>query len=112
MKSGTVYYAPTSFADLQTLINNCASKIRVTCDVTKLASEEETFANGITVAKSITIDMLGHTITSNNGKVFNIAKGITLTLINANVIGDGNAAIYNEGTLGLSLSNPSNFDNW
>ena len=112
VKSGTVYYAPTSFADLQTLINNCASKIRVTCDVTKLASEEETFANGITVAKSITIDMLGHTITSNNGKVFNIAKGITLTLINATVIGDGNAAIYNEGTLRLSLSNPSNFDNF
>ena len=112
VKSGTVYYAPTSFADLQTLINNCASKIRVTCDVTKLASEEETFANGITVAKSITIDMLGHTITSNNGKVFNIAKGITLTLINANVIGDGNAAIYNEGELRLSLSNPSNFDNF
>ena len=112
VKSGTVYYAPTSFADLQTLINNCASKIRVTCDVTKLASEEETFANGITVAKSITIDMLGHTITSNNGKVFNIAKGIALTLINASVIGDGNAAIYNEGTLRLSLSNPSNFDNF
>ena len=112
VKSGTVYYAPTSFADLQTLINNCASKIRVTCDVTKLASEEETFANGITVAKSITIDMLGHTITSNNGKVFNIAKGIALTLINATVIGDGNAAIYNEGTLRLSLSNPSNFDNF
>ena len=112
VKSGTVYYAPTSFADLQTLINNCASKIRVTCDVTKLASEEETFANGITVNKSITIDMLGHTITSNNGKVFNIAKGITLTLINASVIGDGNAAIYNEGTLRLSLSNPSNFDNF
>lgn len=111
VKSGTVYYAPTSFADLQTLINNCASKIRVTCDVTKLASEEETFANGITVAKSITIDMLGHTITSNNGKVFNIAKGIALTLINATVIGDGNAAIYNEGELRLSLSNPSNFDN-
>ena len=112
VKSGTVYYAPTSFADLQTLINNCASKIRVTCDVTKLASEEETFANGITVNKSITIDMLGHTITSNNGKVFNIAKGIALTLINASVIGDGNAAIYNEGTLRLSLSNPSNFDNF
>ena len=112
VKSGTVYYAPTSFADLQTLINNCASKIKVTCDVTKLASEEETFANGITVNKSITIDMLGHTITSNNGKVFNIAKGIALTLINANVIGDGNAAIYNEGTLRLSLSNQSNFDNF
>lgn len=60
VKYGTVYYAPTSFADLQTLINNCAStKIMVTCDVTKLASEEETFANGITVAKSITMDMLG-----------------------------------------------------
>lgn len=112
VKSGTVYYAPTSFADLQTLINNCASKIMVTCDVTKLANEEETFANGITVAKSITIDMLGHTITSNNGKVFNIAKDIALTLINANVVGDGNVAIYNEGELKLSLSNPSTFDNF
>lgn len=44
--------------------------------------------------------------------MFNIAKGITLTLINANVVGDGNAAIYNEGELRLSLSNPSTFDNF
>ena len=80
-------------------------------DVTKLTSEEETFVNGILIDGKARIDANGHTITSNNGKVFTVAEGSSLELNNAKIVGDGNSAIVNDAVLTLSASNPTTFEN-
>ncbi len=112
VKSATLYYDASSFADLKALIDSgSTATVILTGDITKLASEEETFADGILIDRSITIDADGHTITANNGKVFTVTADGSLTLRNANVVGDGTSAIVNNGKVTVSLSYPSTFEN-
>ena len=112
MSNADLYYNATSFADLQAILDASSNiAIYLTGDVTKLASEEEAFANGIIVNGSAVIYLQGHTITSNNGKVFTVNESGSLSLYNGNVVGDGTSAIVNKGTVTLSLTTPATFTN-
>ncbi|MDO5832030.1 MAG: hypothetical protein Q4Q14_04245, partial [Methanobrevibacter sp.] len=109
---GRINFAATGFTDLQAMIDSGSSgTVYLTGDVTKLDSEYETFANGISVDRSVSINGDGHTITSDNGKVFNVASTGSLGLSNAEVVGDGTSAIVNDGTVSLGLANPATFTN-
>ena len=105
-----VYYDATSFADLQAMIDSgTTASIYLTGDVTKLDSEYETFANGIYINRSVSIYGEGHTISSDNGNVFNVDSAGYLTINNAEIAGDGTAAITNDGTVSVGLT--TNFTN-
>ena len=108
--SGKVYLDAASFADLQAMIDSGSTGgIYLTGDITKLDSEYETFANGIYINRSVSIYGEGFTISSNNGKVFNVDSAGSLTINNAEIAGDGTAAITNDGTVSVGLT--TNFTN-
>lgn len=113
VKDVNFYFNATSFTDLQAFINSGSiATLILSNDVTKLTSEREDFINGIEIDKDITIDAQGHTITANNnGKIFTIANGVTLTLKNANIIGDSSSAIVNNGQITLDVTSPNSFSN-
>ena len=105
-----VYYDATSFSDIQAMIDSgTTATVYLTGDVTKLDSEYETFANGIHVNRSFSINADGHTITANDGKVFTVDESGSLSLSNANVVGDGTAAIINNNVVTVGLT--TNFSN-
>ena len=108
--NGKVYFDVSSFADLQAMIDSGSTGgIYLTGDITKLDSEYETFANGININRSVSIYGEGYTISSNNGKVFNVDSAGSLTINNAEIAGDGTAAITNDGTVSVGLT--TNFTN-
>ena len=108
--NGKVYFDVSSFADLQAMIDSGSTGgIYLTGDITKLDSEYETFANGIYINRSVSIYGEGFTISSNNGKVFNVDSAGSLTINNAEIAGDGTAAITNDGTVSVGLT--TNFTN-
>ncbi|MBE6499250.1 MAG: hypothetical protein E7Z80_01705 [Methanobrevibacter thaueri] len=96
---GPVYYDVTSFTSLQNIIDTATGTIYLTNDITKQASEYDTFANGIQINKKVSINTGGYTITSNNGPVFTVDEDCTLTF-SGNIVGDGNQyPIINKGTV-------------
>ena len=104
----------TGFAQLQAMIDDLPAtggRLILAGDVSKLDSEYESFANGVIISKNTNIFAEGYTITANNGKVFTVNEGATLTLDKANVIGDGTSAIVNNGKVTLKLVSPSTFTN-
>jgi predicted outer membrane repeat protein len=110
--SGTIIFeGDLSFQELQDIINSGTSSITLSGDVIKLASEEETFANGIFVNKSVSLYADGHSITANNGKVFDVTENGNLNLHSANIVGDGTAAIVNNGKVTLYKADPNTFTN-
>uniref|UniRef100_UPI00386C7447 beta strand repeat-containing protein n=1 Tax=Methanobrevibacter sp. TaxID=66852 RepID=UPI00386C7447 len=112
VKSANLYCNPTSFTGLQALIDSgSTATIYLTDDVTKLESEYDTFADGVLIDRSISINAQGNTITSNDGKVFTVNEGTTLSLSDANVVGDGTSAIVNNGQVTLSTTYPDTFSN-
>ena len=110
--SGTIIFdGDLTFQDLQDIVDAGNTAITLTGNVLKSDEEEQTFANGILINHSFAIYAQDHTITANNGKVFTVNEGATLSLYKANVVGDGTTAIVNNGQVSLSLTNPSTFTN-
>ena len=104
----------SNFTNLQESIANAGEDdvISLTGDIIKSDDEKTSFTNGITIDKDITINGNGYTIDANNdGRIFNIAEGVTLILNNIKLINgnsDYGGAIYNSGTLN---ANDVTFDN-
>ena len=110
--SGTIIFdGDLTFQDIQDIVDAGNTAITLTGNVLKSDEEEQTFANGILINHSFAIYAQDYTITANNGKVFTVNEGATLTLNKANVVGDGTSAIVNNGQVSLSLTNPSTFTN-
>ena len=111
IKSGQITAEINNFTALKYFVDHTEGSIYLTGNVTKLDSEFSTFADGIIINRSVTIDAKGFTIKSSSGKVFTVDAGKTLTLDNANVVGDGTAAIVNNGQVNLNPSTPNTFSN-
>ena len=83
--SGTIIFdGDLTFQDLQDIVDAGNTAITLTGNVLKSDEEEQTFANGILISHSVSIYAQDHTITANNGKVFTVNEGATLTLDKAN----------------------------
>lgn len=111
MKSGQIQVGNLSFTELKYIIDNTEGKIYLNGNITKLASEEESFANGIVINREVYIYFQGNSIISNNGKVFYVEEDSSLSLKGANVIGEGSAAIINYGKVTLDKSYSNTFAN-
>lgn len=110
--SGTIIYnGDMTFQDLQDIIDAGNTAITLGGNVVKSADEEITFADGLTINRSVTIYGNEKTITASTGKIFNVAEGKTLTLNGNTLVGSGETAIINHGTVSLGLASPNTFTN-
>lgn len=111
----------TNFEELETAISQSNGTLILNSDVTKDSSEFDKYKDGIVINKDITIIGNGFTINANNdGRIFFLNSGFTLTLINitlanAHVSLDGGndvrqgGAIYTDG--GNIIISNSRFSN-
>ena len=96
-----------NFTDLQNAINLVTGILTLNGNVVMSDDEADRFKDGVTISKDITIDGKGFTINANNlGRIFNIAKDVSVTLnnvtlTNGKTTADG-GAIYNEGKLTIT----------
>ena len=110
--SGTIIYnGDMTFQDLQDIIDAGNTAITLGGNVVKSADEEITFADGLTINRSVTIYGNEKTITASTGKIFNVAEGKTLSLNGNTLVGSGETAIINHGTVSLGLASPNTFTN-
>lgn len=73
----------TNFEELETAISQSNGTLILNSDVTKDSSEFDKYKDGIVINKDITIIGNGFTINANNdGRIFFLNSGFTLTLIN------------------------------
>ena len=111
----------TNFEELETAISQSNGTLILNSDVTKDSSEFDKYKDGIVINKNITIIGNGFTINANNdGRIFFLNSGFTLTLINITLanahvsLGGGNdvrqgGAIYTDG--GNIIISDSRFSN-
>ena len=113
--SYVVAESPGNFNDLQDEINAAYESGELVLTKNYTNNAETQYANGVAINSDLTIDGKGYTIDAkNNGRIFKIASGVTVTLKNINFINgqiedDNGGAIYSYG--GSVIVSNSSFTN-
>ena len=90
----------TSFANLNEKIEQATDSITLQCDYIYNSTLDSEFSNGININKNLTIYGNGCFIDGNGqGRIFKVAEGVTLTLIDLSLRNADDGAIYNNGDL-------------